>query len=56
MIRKDHLIDRPRHLDFTYICSVGTIRVGILSCTPNYEMLEPGYCDYGLGAIYTAAE
>jgi hypothetical protein len=37
MIRQDHLMGRPRNVEFTYICSIGTIRDGIPPGAPDYE-------------------
>jgi len=37
MIRQDHLVGRPRNMEFISICSIGTIRVGIPSGTTNHE-------------------
>jgi len=37
MIRQDHLMGRPRIVEFTYICSIGTIRDGIPPGAPDYE-------------------
>ena len=37
MIRQDHLMGRPRNVEFICICSIGTIHDRIPSGAPDYE-------------------